>query len=84
MEISAQNTPPLLSLQWKQAASRLLQNKILADYCYFSTHKDTNRSDEVLKCCATFAPGWKGKGSQAGAHTKETIIYLFACLFICG
>lgn len=40
MEISAQNTP-LSTLQWKEAASRLLENKIVPDYCYFSTEKDT-------------------------------------------
>lgn len=80
MEISAQNTP-LLTLQWKQAASRLLENKILADYCYFSTHKDTNGSDEALEVLRHFCTEWRGK-RELSRCSHQGDDYLFICMFV--
>lgn len=96
MEISAQNTPPppplltpllspLLTLQWKQAASRLFYFlgggiRFLVDRCQHV--KKTQREwwgAEVAR--QGFYSFWGEKESQAGAHNQGDD-YLFICMFV--
>lgn len=97
MEISAQNTPPppplltpllspLLTLQWKQAASRLFYFfggggiRFLADRCQHV--KKTQREWWGAEVARQGFYSFLGeKESQAGAHNQGDD-YLFICMFV--